>query len=155
MVKSPYIGDGHPTFKRNDHPLLYGNNGSLDPGTYIIHTPLQKCEIFRLNVCFFLRMFFSSPMPPVVFFTELHQLCSPTSPTCGEGRGESDDLDCCWLRYACELGYIELILTLCPTKCMGNVCEWIWMFGIHSIFRMCFGKSSLGKMQIKNQTTQN
>ena len=44
MVKSRYIGDGHPTFNRNphngyinpyywvdDHPLLYGNNGSLDP----------------------------------------------------------------------------------------------------------------------------
>ena len=48
MVKSRYIGDGHPTFNRNpyngyinpyywvdDHPLLYGNNGSLDPGTYV------------------------------------------------------------------------------------------------------------------------
>ena len=47
MVKSRYTGDGHPTFNRNpyngymnpyywvdDHPLLYGNNGSLDPGTY-------------------------------------------------------------------------------------------------------------------------
>ena len=47
MVKSRYIGDGHPTFNRNpyneyinpyywvdDQPLLYGNNGSLDPGTY-------------------------------------------------------------------------------------------------------------------------
>ena len=46
MVKSRYIGDGHPTFNRNpyngyinpyywvdDHPLLYGNNGSLDPIT--------------------------------------------------------------------------------------------------------------------------
>ena len=46
MVKSRYIGDGHPTFNRNpydgyinpycwvdDHPLLYGNNGSLDSGT--------------------------------------------------------------------------------------------------------------------------
>ena len=45
--QSRYIGDGHPTFNRNpyngyinpyywvdDHPLLYGNNGSLDPGTY-------------------------------------------------------------------------------------------------------------------------
>ena len=48
-VKSRYIGDGHPTFNRNpsngyinpyywvdDHALLillYGNNGSLDPGT--------------------------------------------------------------------------------------------------------------------------
>ena len=42
MVKSRYIGDGHPTFNRNPyngyinpyywvdgHPLLYGNNGSL------------------------------------------------------------------------------------------------------------------------------
>ena len=41
-----FIGDGHPTFNRNpyngyinpyywvdDHALLYGNNGSLDPGT--------------------------------------------------------------------------------------------------------------------------
>ncbi len=47
MVKSRYIGDGHLTFNRNpyngyinpyywvdDHPLLYGNNGSFDPGTY-------------------------------------------------------------------------------------------------------------------------
>ena len=47
MIKSRYIGDGHPTFNRNpynwyikpyywvdDHPLLYGNNGSLDPSTY-------------------------------------------------------------------------------------------------------------------------
>ena len=46
MVKSRYIGDGHPTFNRNpyngyinpyywvdDHPLLYGNNGSLDPSS--------------------------------------------------------------------------------------------------------------------------
>ena len=50
MVKSRYIGDGHPTFKRtpyngyikpyywvDDHPLLYGNNGSLDPGTFVGH----------------------------------------------------------------------------------------------------------------------
>ena len=47
MVKSRYIGDGHPTFNRNpyngyiksyywvdDHSLLYGNKGSLDPGTH-------------------------------------------------------------------------------------------------------------------------
>ena len=47
MVKSRYIGDGHPTFNGNpyngyinpyywvdDHPLLYGNNESLDPGTF-------------------------------------------------------------------------------------------------------------------------
>ena len=58
MVKSRYIGDGHPTFNRNpyngyinpyywvdDHPLLYGNNGSLDPGTYVI---LSGCQVFLL-----------------------------------------------------------------------------------------------------------
>ena len=52
MVKSRYIGDGHPTFNRNpyngyinpyywvdDHPLLCGNNGSLDPGTYAQKQP--------------------------------------------------------------------------------------------------------------------
>ena len=52
MVKSRYSGDGHPTFNRNpynghinpyywvdDHPLLYGNNGSLDPGTYTVSIP--------------------------------------------------------------------------------------------------------------------
>ena len=56
MVKSRYIGDGHRTFNRypyngyinpcywvDDHPLLYGNNGSLDPGTYKNHvvSPLE------------------------------------------------------------------------------------------------------------------
>ena len=48
--KSRFLGDGHPTFSRNpynyngyinpyywvdDHPILYGNNGSLDPGTVV------------------------------------------------------------------------------------------------------------------------
>ena len=46
--KSCFLGDGHPTCNRNpyngyinpyywvdDNPLLYGNNGSLDLGTYI------------------------------------------------------------------------------------------------------------------------
>ena len=54
-----YIGDGHPTFNRNpyngyiipyywvdDHPLLYGNNGSLDPGTYVWKTPTKICTSF-------------------------------------------------------------------------------------------------------------
>ena len=49
MVKSRYIGDGHLTFNRNpynwyikpyywvdDHPLLYGNSGSLDPSSYVL-----------------------------------------------------------------------------------------------------------------------
>ena len=56
MVKSRYIGDGHPTFNRNpyngyinpyywvdDYPLLYGNTGSLDPGTCSCHC-LEVCQ---------------------------------------------------------------------------------------------------------------
>ena len=59
-----YIGDGHPTFNRNpyngyinpyywvdDHPLLYGNNGSLDPGTYVniyIYTPGTQNLHFKM-----------------------------------------------------------------------------------------------------------
>ncbi len=54
MVKSRYIGNGQPTFKRNpynwyikpyywvdDHPLLYGNNGSLDLSTHEVCTLKQ------------------------------------------------------------------------------------------------------------------
>ena len=60
MVKSRYIGDGHPTFNRNpynghinpyywgdDHPLLYGNNGSLDPGTHGNHKFWSNGIIFH------------------------------------------------------------------------------------------------------------
>ena len=74
MVKSRYIGDGHPTFNRNpyngyinpyywvdDHPLLYGTIGSLDPSTYIyihiswsyqfqtIHPHFQQNPCWRSN----------------------------------------------------------------------------------------------------------
>ena len=32
--RNPYNGYIHPYYWVDDHPLLYGNNGSLDPGTY-------------------------------------------------------------------------------------------------------------------------
>ena len=49
--KSRFFGDGHPTLNRNPynghinpyywvdfyHPLLYGNNGSLDPSTNVVN----------------------------------------------------------------------------------------------------------------------
>ena len=58
--KVAILGDGHPTFNRNpyngyinpyywvdDHPLLYGNNGSLDPGTYIYpHIPTLMVDVY-------------------------------------------------------------------------------------------------------------
>ena len=59
MVKSRYIGDGKPsTFNRNpyngyinpyywvdDHPLLYGNNGSLDPGTSVFVSSKRQVKL--------------------------------------------------------------------------------------------------------------
>ena len=70
MVKSRYIGDGHPAFNRNpyngyknpyywvdDHPLLYGNNGSLDPGTYVyIYT-------YNIHICISCRIICSTRGP--------------------------------------------------------------------------------------------
>ena len=67
MVKSRYIGDGHPTFNRNpyngyinpyywvdDHPLLYGTIGSLDPSTYWLITMrlrrTHSSHCFRFSV---------------------------------------------------------------------------------------------------------
>ena len=67
MVKSRYIGDGHPTFNRNpyigyinpyywvdvSHPLLYGNNGSLDPIAHIVDlstpSPPKKHTFHQLS----------------------------------------------------------------------------------------------------------
>ena len=37
--RNPYNGYINPYYWVDDHPLLYGNNGSLDPGTYI-HIPV-------------------------------------------------------------------------------------------------------------------
>ena len=37
ILNNGYI---NPYYWVDDHPLLYGNNGSLDPGTYLSQTPL-------------------------------------------------------------------------------------------------------------------
>ena len=42
LIGNPYNGYINPYKWVDDHPLLYGNNGSLDPSTYMIPTnPLQ------------------------------------------------------------------------------------------------------------------
>ena len=33
LIGNPYNGYINPYYCVDDHPLLYGNNGSLDPGT--------------------------------------------------------------------------------------------------------------------------
>ena len=35
LVGNPYNGYINPYYWVDDHPLLYGNNGSLDPSTYV------------------------------------------------------------------------------------------------------------------------
>ena len=39
LIGNPYNGYRNPYYWVDDHPLLYGNNGSLDPSTYrhILH----------------------------------------------------------------------------------------------------------------------
>ena len=34
LIGNPYDGYINPYYKVDDHPLLYGNNGGLDPSTY-------------------------------------------------------------------------------------------------------------------------
>ena len=35
LIGNPYNGYINPYYWVDDHPLLYGNNGSLDPSTYV------------------------------------------------------------------------------------------------------------------------
>ena len=35
LTRNPYNGYIKPYYWVDDHPLLYGNNGSLDPSTYL------------------------------------------------------------------------------------------------------------------------
>ena len=43
LIGNPYNGYINPYYWVDDHPLLYGNNGSLDPSTYSVsHLKLQN-----------------------------------------------------------------------------------------------------------------
>ena len=37
LIGNPYNGYINPYYWVDDHPLLYGNNGSLDPSTYVVY----------------------------------------------------------------------------------------------------------------------
>ena len=41
LIGNPYNGYINPYYWVDDHPLLYGNNGSLDPSTYMHTLELQ------------------------------------------------------------------------------------------------------------------
>ena len=44
LIGNPYNGYINPYYWVDDHPLLYGNNGSLDPSTY----RCQQCKLTQL-----------------------------------------------------------------------------------------------------------
>ena len=39
LIGNPYNGYINPYYWVDDHPLLYGNNVSLDPGTFVSYQP--------------------------------------------------------------------------------------------------------------------
>ena len=46
--RNPYNGYINPYYWVDDHPLLYGNNGSLDPGTYDPMKAMGEVMLCRL-----------------------------------------------------------------------------------------------------------
>ena len=44
LIRNPYSGYINPYYWVDDHPLLYGNNGSLDPGTHEEARNAWKCH---------------------------------------------------------------------------------------------------------------
>ena len=53
LIGNPYNGYIKPYYWVDDHPLLYGNNGSLDPSTSREYLPSH----FPLNVAIFYLMY--------------------------------------------------------------------------------------------------
>ena len=48
LIGNPYNGYIKPYYKVDDHPILYGNNGSLDPSTYDKTTPELLGELIMM-----------------------------------------------------------------------------------------------------------
>ena len=58
LIGNPYNGYIDPYYWVDDHPLLYGKNGSLDPGTYQSSieskhlSPAHICPIAACYICY-------------------------------------------------------------------------------------------------------
>ena len=53
LVANPYNGYINPYYWVDDHPLLYGSNGSLDPSTYLIEN-IRSSRKVAVPFCFVL-----------------------------------------------------------------------------------------------------
>ena len=68
MVIQPLIGNPcngyiNPYYWVDDHPLLYGNNGSLDPGTYELYDTLNlsfELDVVWVEILPFFLLFFEA-----------------------------------------------------------------------------------------------
>ena len=75
--RNPYNGYINPYYWVDDHPLLYGNNGSLDPGTYIFpqimtnHSLIssQALTVWNAKVLFFPLKYNKHVLYHLLFFT--------------------------------------------------------------------------------------
>ena len=45
LIGNPYNGYISPYYWVDDHPLLYGNNGNLDPSDYLNHSPFATRQV--------------------------------------------------------------------------------------------------------------
>ena len=52
LIGNPYNGYINPYYWVDDHPLLYGNNGSLDHGTYLSKSGSSSLQTVRVNKIF-------------------------------------------------------------------------------------------------------
>ena len=142
MVKSRYIGDGHPTFNRNpyngyinpydywvdDHPLLYGNNGSLDPGTYIFNQ-IKAAEHWALDHPTSSCLRTGSFLPSTVvsngtWYKSLYLVCDVHNPSymeflCSEKPTSNN------LTWSFGWKYFQVQKGFCKKKCFGSQLETI------------------------------
>ena len=64
LIGNPYNGYINPYYWVDDHPLLYGNNGSFDPGTYLrvsrIYAIYVPCAYISEGIPLYFRIFHQS-----------------------------------------------------------------------------------------------
>ena len=51
LIGNPYNGYINPYYRVDDHPLLYGNNGSLDPSSSTYEKRLKSLQLFFSPKC--------------------------------------------------------------------------------------------------------
>ncbi len=94
LIGNPYNGYINPYYWVDDYPLLYGNNGSLDPSTYDFMRTFYR--FLRIEICHYLNQNYSP-----------HEMSLHHPIWCIVGISYiiylSDGLDICWVRFRFHL----------------------------------------------------